>query len=145
MVPCDRSSAVAALIRGGRPRLGTRGRLRERPFRKPVEGLPIRLIRKILLPFRPREIAIGDLASRSLPGFEVHVPQEHTTFAFIDVVRRDHSIAVRAEDHVTKHLFGDWLRFVRFLVLLRYVPRLRFTVAVVFGTVFVDFGTVFDD
>ena len=38
----------------------------------------IGLVREVLTPFVPGEVAVGDPAGHALPGFEIDVPQHHT-------------------------------------------------------------------
>src|SRR5947208_3261249 len=58
------------------------------------EGRAVRRFGEILTPFRPREVTIGDSASATLPGFEIHVPEHHPA-----VDSRGDGLAVRAEGH----------------------------------------------
>src|SRR5438552_11321851 len=46
-----------------------------------AEGRAVRLIGEILTPLVAGEVAIGDAAGVTHPGFEIHVPQHHAADA----------------------------------------------------------------
>jgi hypothetical protein len=105
------TKGIATSLRRGRwsvrcPRSHFRrlGQVGERRAVWPVE--------KILTPFVPDEVAVGDLTSDALPGFDGRI-QQHDGTASADAASRGAGLAVGAERHAEDVALLDGERFLR--------------------------------